>query len=245
MTQQHDAARTLTRRTLAKGAAWSVPVIAAASVAPALAASSQCQPALRFSGGLYYNFGTIYSLSGRTTNQYLTVGGQTYVDNLTPGVTVQSITYNFWIQNRQGQSSSGPGAFWMGNSTASAKGRKCTASGCTATWTPTAGSGFDNVVTNTGNNLTMTYPNGENLPSWDVNMTWSAARDTVGTYTTDGTGCSDFTTGPSAKFRVDYTGVPALSDADVRAGKERVASYSDVTVTLSTGETLRKQYMLT
>ncbi|WP_423447051.1 hypothetical protein AABM36_02025 [Kocuria sp. KSNUG] len=245
MTQQQHDARTLTRRTLAKGAAWSIPVIAAASAAPAVAASGKCLPSLRFSGGLYYDFGTIYTFSGRTTNQYLTVGGQTYVDNLPQGVTVQSITYNFWIQNRKDQTSSGPGAFWMGDSTASSKDKKCTASGCTSTWTPTAGSGFDNVVTNTGNNLTKTYPNGENLPSWDVNMTWSAARDTVGTYTTDGAGCRDFTTGPSAKFRVNYTGVPALSDADVRAGKERVASYSDITVTLSTGEKLRKQYMLT
>ena len=51
MTQQHDAARTPTRRTLAPGAAWSVPVIAAASAAPAHAASSACTPVLKFSGG--------------------------------------------------------------------------------------------------------------------------------------------------------------------------------------------------
>ncbi len=237
MTQQHDAARTLTRRTLAKGAAWSVPVIAAASAAPAHAASSACTPVLKFSGGFYYNYGTIYSVSGRTTNQYLTVGGQTTVSNLPESVTVQDISYAFWIENRQGQTSSGPGTFWMGNTTASTR-SSCTSSGCTATWKPTAGSGFSNYVINTGNNQLTVYPTGETYPSWDINMTWSATKDTLNLYSPQETGCRTFTTGPSDKFRVDYSGVPALSTADVDRGKKTIHTFVEVTARLSDGNAL-------
>ena len=241
MTQQHDAARTLTRRTLAKGAAWSVPVIAAASVAPALAASSQCQPALRFSGGMFYDFGTIDSGTGRT-NQYLTLGGQTYVDNLPPGVIVTDISYTFWMENQQGQGSSGPGVFWMGNSTASTR-NTCSNGTCNASWSPTSGSGFRSRVTNTVNNTTVEHPNAGPLPSWDVNMFWSAAQDTGNRYKVDSqTGCRNFDSGPSGRFRVDYTGVVALTTADVRNGKKRIRSFAEVTATLNTGQKLTKSY---
>lgn len=193
-----------------------------ASAAPALAASSACAPVLKFSGGFYYNYGTIYSVSGRTTNQYLTVGGTT-VSNLPEGVTVQDDA--FWIENRQGQTSSGPGTFWMGNSTASAKDRKCTATSCTAT-DPHGGSGFSGYVTNTGNNQSTVYPTGETYPSWDINMTWSATKDTLNLYSPQETGCRTFTTGPSGKFRVDYEGRPALSTADVDRGKKTTTHLS-------------------
>lgn len=238
---RHSDDTVLTRRTLAKGAAWSVPVIAVASVAPALAASSSCQPNLRWSGGLFYNFGVIDSSTGKT-NQFLTLGGQTYVDNLPPGVTVTDIGYTFWMENRQGQQSSGPGAFWMGNPTASTRG-SCNSSGCSATWSPTSGSGFAPSATNTRNNYSLVYPDGgDPLPSWDLNMTWSANRDTVATYTATPDGCRNFDSGPSSRFRVDYTGVTALTTADVRNGKKSIRSFADITVKLSNGAVLEKTY---
>ncbi|KIC68482.1 hypothetical protein [Kocuria rhizophila] len=240
MTQQHDAARALTRRTLAKGAAWSVPVIAAASVAPALAASSACTPVLRFSGGLFYDFGVIDSGTGKTS-QYLTVGGQTYVDNLPPGVTVTDIRYTFWMENRQGQQSSGPGVFWMGNATASTAGY-CNSSGCSAPWSPTSGSGFSRTVTNTRNNVATTYPDGTTVPSWDLNMSWTASQDTANRYTTTSDGCRNFDSGPSSRFRVNYTGVTSLTSADVRNGKKSIRSFADITVKLSNGAVLEKTY---
>ncbi|WP_168023461.1 hypothetical protein [Kocuria sp. CPCC 104605] len=43
----------VSRRTVARGLAWSVPTIAVAAAAPAHAASS-CIPTLRSSGGLTY-----------------------------------------------------------------------------------------------------------------------------------------------------------------------------------------------
>ena len=85
----------------------------------------------------------------------------------------------------------------MGNTTASTKGF-CSAGGCTATWTPTAGSGFSSTVTNTANNSAQVYPNGTSYPSWDINMSWSSSKAS-GTYTANGS-CSNFTTGPSGKI---------------------------------------------
>ena len=49
----------------------------------------------------------------------MTVGAEAYLYGLHPGVTVVKITYQWRIMNRQGQRSSGPGAFWVGNSTSS------------------------------------------------------------------------------------------------------------------------------
>lgn len=220
-----------TRRSLVQGTAWAIPAIAVANAAPALAASpTTCAPSLGFSGGLTYGWGTVGSTS---TTQTLQVGGQTYVNNLPAGVKVASVTYKFWIQNRQGQTSPGPGAFWMGNSTASTKG-SCSTGGCTATWTPTAGSGFSGTVTNTANNSAQVYPNGTSYPSWDINMSWSSSK-APGTYTANGS-CSNFTTGPSGKFGVTYTGVVGPTTAG--AATSVVNSFVIVTATLSNGQIL-------
>ena len=96
----------------------------------------------------------------------------------------------------------------MGNTTSDKKGT-CTSSGCTASWTPTAGSGFAPTVTNTANLVNKVYPDGTTQRSWDLNMRWDASRDAniVDNYTTTATGCRDFTTGPSSRFRITYTGV--------------------------------------
>ena len=242
MDYTRDEHHPVTRRTLAKGAAWSVPVILATAAAPAVAASA-CRPTLRFSGGLFYDFGTIYNSGTNTTNQYLTLGGQTYVDNLPSGVTVARIDYTFWVENRQGQDSSGPGAFWLGNNTASTKG-SCSSTTCSLTWAPTAGSGFSKTVTNTKNNFSLTYPNGESVPSWDLNMSWTPNANTGKAYTPTPEGCRNFDSGPSGRFRVDYTGVRALTLQDVRDGKKTIRSYSEVVVTLSDGTVLKETYLV-
>lgn len=203
MTEQRSG---LARRSLIKGVSWAAPTAAFAIAAPAFAAS-QCTPSLRFSGGLTYNWGTI---GASTTNQRLDVGGQTYVDNLPPGVTVTSISYQFWIQNRIGQDSYGPGAFFMGNALSDRnQSGACRATGCSVSWSPTAGSGFATTVTNTANLSPRVYPDGQQRESWDINMRWDPSRDSnvASRYTAGSTGCQNFTTGPSGRFAVNYTGV--------------------------------------
>ena len=80
------------------GLAWAAPTVDVTTAAPAFAASS-CAPTLRFSGGLTYSWGTVASTS---TTQVLEIGGQTYVYGLPTGVTVTTVTYEFWVMNRIG-----------------------------------------------------------------------------------------------------------------------------------------------
>lgn len=221
----------VSRRSVATGLAWAAPAIAATAAAPAFAASS-CAPTLRFSGGLTYSWGTVGSTS---TTQALEIGGQTYVYGLPAGVTVTTVTYEFWVMNRIGQQSPGPGAFWMGNTTSDKKGT-CTTSGCTAAWTPTAGSGFAPTVTNTANLLNKVYPDGTTRASWDLNMRRDASRDAniADNYTTTSAGCRDFTTGPSSRFPITDTGVVGPTSEPGGA----VDSYVTITATLSNGQVL-------
>lgn len=267
MSIRHSNDPVLTRRTLARGAAWSVPVIAAASVAPAVAASANCTPEISWGGGIYYDYDEIVADrdAGATTNQTLSVGGLTKVVGLAPGTTVTDLKYTFWIENRQGQKAGGPGAFWLGNSTSHLSG-SCTSSRCSVLWDrqhtpaldprkfpttrpdqvsqqPTPGSGFSTTVTNTSNNLDKVFPDGSTVTSFDINMTWSAARDSVATYSANSTGCLTFNSGSSSRFPVYYTGVRSLTNTDVSRGGKRIRTYADITATLSNGQILRKSYI--
>lgn len=205
-----------------------------ATATPAFAAS--CTPSFQFSGGFTYNWGEVNTPSG-TTNQTLSVGGQTNVSGLPAGVTVTDITYAFWIENRIGQDSPGPGAFWMGNNTSSVQG-SCTTAGCTVSFTPTAGSGFAGIVTNTARLRETQFPSGETLRAWDINLTWSSAVS-PGTYTDQPSGCRNFTTGPSGRFPVTYSGVVGLTSATPDESK-RIRTFVRVTVTLSNGTVLSR-----
>lgn len=220
--------RTVPRRAVARGAAWSLPAVAAASAVPAVAASG-CTPVLDFSGGITYNWGTV---GVSTTNQQFTAGGQTYVRNLPAGVKVTAITYEFWQENRQGQSSPGPGSYYPGNTASDRKSQTLTA----MPWTPTAGSGFGTTVSNDQNNVVHTYTDGTSVRSWNLKFTWSSARDTKGTYTSTSLGCQDFTTGPSGRFPINFSNVTALSSGSSSA--KSIASDIKITATLSDGTQL-------
>ncbi|MDO4916890.1 MAG: hypothetical protein Q3974_04660 [Rothia sp. (in: high G+C Gram-positive bacteria)] len=217
----------ISRRSLVKGTAWSAPVLFASTSIPAYAAS-QCSPTVRFSGGIYYNWG---QLGATSTNQQLTVGGQTYVDNLPAGITVTSITYQFWIQNRIGQTSPGPGAYYVKNSTSDRASQNVSA----MPWSPTAGSGFNPRVSSTVNLTDYLYRDGSTLPSWDLNMSWSSSINTLNSYSTGNSGCQNFTTGPSGRFAINYSGVVGVPAGDSR---QTIKSEVLVKVTLSDGQVL-------
>ena len=226
MTPQQSSS--INRRALAKGVAWSAPVIVAASAAPAYAASG-CTPSIGFSGGLTYNWGNV---SLPRNDQRLTAGGQTYVYGLPEGVTVTAVDYQWWIQNRNGQQTGGPGIFWVRNPTSD---RSCASGGCSMAWSPTAGSGWVPRVTNTRNGVSTTYPEGQVRPSWDLNFSWRASRG-PGSYTVLPGGCRQFTTGPSGRFPVNYSNVVSEPQDDNRFADD----YLIITVRLSNGETLTK-----
>ena len=211
----------LSRRTLAKGAAWAAPVVAASAVVPAYA-SSQCgTPDFSVNGGASVQFGTVATSLADTgkTDMQLTIGAQPTVKNLPPGVTVTKITEQFFIENHQGQNTKGNGLWFMGNpSTNHYESGKCTTVGCSTTWTyapmtPSAQNpstapnpGWSNIVTNTQNNQATTYPGGNTYNAWDATLTWTDASGS-GTYTPTSNGCREFTAGPSGRFAINYFNV--------------------------------------
>lgn len=223
----------VSRRALARGAAWAIPALVVASPAPAFAASAICKPVLTSSGGLTYNWGT---LGATSTTQTMTAGAETYVDNLPPGVTVKQVTYEWWIENRDGQSSPGPGAFWVGNSWSNRAGETKSA----MPYTPGPGTAWRSTVANTDRFISKVFPDGVTRPAFDLRFDWTAGRNnSTGTMTQDAGGCFDFKTGPSGRFEVIYTGVVAPSSCPgANAGKYTIKNFNIVTVTLSDGTIL-------
>lgn len=233
---------TPSRRTLAKGAAWSIPAVAAASTVPAFAASG-CTPTASFSGGFQYDFG--YK-SNATSNQQVGMGGEVFVQNLPAGVTVKSITQQWFIQNHIGQTSRGDGAFFLGNSSTNYyKSGQCTAVGCTVTWVaqPPANTGgknfatapaagWTNKVTNTQNLKDTVFPNGKTYPAWDAILTWAPGSGSE-SYTNVSGGCRNFQSGDNAGyFGVTYTNIPTVPTGG------QINAYVHIVVTLSNGQQL-------
>ena len=201
-------------------------------------------PLVSVSGGLNYNYGV---LGAASTDQQLTLGAQVTVNNLPAGVTVTSVTEQFFVQNRQGQTSPGPGAFFMGNvSTNWYKAADCTSVGCSVNWTGPAGpvggqehstgpgTGWSSTVTNTQNLVNHTFSNGATYPAWDVNLSWTPTSTSAYTLTTNANGCTTFTTTPSGRFGVNYYGVTGATAGSTMC----ITADYHVTVGLSNGQTL-------
>lgn len=233
-----DRTRTtsFTRRSLAKGVAWSVPTAAISVTAPAFAASG-CTPSADVGLGSSYDWGLS---TGGLTTQKLTIGAIGYVDSIPAGLTVVSLSIEWWFANRQGQTSAGPDVFWVGNST-SDKRSSCTSSGCSIPWS-NAPAGWNPTVVNTANLQAHTYSKtGLSIPSWNLIETWKASNGGGGTYTTGTNGCLNFTTndtGGANAFTVTYSGVTALSSTT--DPRKVFNTESIVTATLSDGTVLRR-----
>ncbi len=221
----------ISRRALAKGAAWAAPAVLATAAVPAYAASMCGVPRLRYGGGIDYKFGTIGSTS---TTQTLTLGSRVYVDNLPQGVTVSDFKITYWVQNRIGQQSPGPGIFWIGNVSSSYYGQNMSA----LRWTPTAGSGFSPTATNTQNLVNHTYSNGTSGQSWDLNLTWSAAQNRQNSYTASATNpsCRTFDSGESGSFVIQYNGV--VGPTSLGNQNQYVRADVHIQATLSNGQVL-------
>lgn len=67
-------------------------------------------------------------------------------------------------------------------------------------------------------------------------MTWSAAADRLKQYTPTTSGCQNFTTGPSGKFAVTYTGV--AGPTSLGNTSQYVRGEVLIVVTLSDGRVL-------
>lgn len=223
----------ISRRSLAKGAAWAAPVVASTALVPAYAAS-MCPPiGVAFGGGPAYSFGEI---GASRTDQGLTLGGRTWVYNLPTGVTVSSIEYVFWVQNRIGNESSGPGAFYVHHPSSSRKDQGLNA----MPWTPTSGSGFAPTASSTVNQGmqggTHTFMDGTVAPAWNLRMNWTADRYQTDPYSVDSSGCRTFDTGSSGRFGVTYRDVVATPSTTDSNAYVRAEAF--VTIRLSDGRVL-------
>lgn len=124
--------RAISRRTVARGAAWAMPVVVLAAQAPALAASVCGTPTATGGGSLTYDWGTVPAdpKTTATTSQSLTFYGAVGAINLPPDAVITSISYEYWIQarndsttNPDGSSGShGPGVYDPGNGASSISG---------------------------------------------------------------------------------------------------------------------------
>ncbi len=153
------------------------------------------------------------------------------MDNLPEGVTIVSVDYKWWIANRIGQTSSGPGAFWVGNSTSNRRGQNLSA----MPWTPKS-PGWKTTVSTTANLRDVVYPDGVSRPSWDLNMHFDGGSGANGTYTPGPDGCVDGTTGPSGRFAITYSGVTKLAACPSPQGI--LPNFWTVNVVLSNGQVL-------
>lgn len=237
------------RRSIAKGASWSVPIIASTSMVPATAASNNCQPVLDYSGGFLYHWGVVNG-SSKTTQVYNEGAGQVNITNLSPNVTVTKVVVSRDILRREGQDSEGPGILFAGNSSATFANQttgftpKSVAEALSNLTTtndpafnispayPVSGSGYDPLVSMT-NDKTVNF-NGKSATAWNLTYTWTAARNTLAnTYTNNGT-CRNFTTNSSGRYNITYKNMTSNSSSAVKY----IQFVTTVTATLSDGNVL-------
>ncbi|MCG7426462.1 hypothetical protein MHY20_02295 [Helcobacillus sp. ACRRO] len=86
----------ISRRTLARGVAWSVPVATVSVAAPAYAASGPCKPVLDSGGGYSYDWG----VANTTTVQTLKAAGSLTVRNLPADAVITTVDYRLIVMNR-------------------------------------------------------------------------------------------------------------------------------------------------
>lgn len=93
---------TISRRSLAKGAAWAAPVIAATTTIPAYAASAtQCLPSIIPTGFPRMILDAGATQVGEKSPQYISFSfGGVYLEGIPRGVFVKSINTSIFIQRR-------------------------------------------------------------------------------------------------------------------------------------------------
>ena len=222
---------TATRRQVAAGVAWSVPVIAAAAAVPAVAASFPCEPSLDFWGSFAFDWGNV--TIGDTQTLQVSAGGR--VINLPKDVTVQRVEVTHWVQVRPDRQP-GPGLPWIGASNSSTR----------RDWSYKAQNpGWTGDFTNTTRGTSYTDANGREYTAWDITLTWVAGPDAGAYSSPNQDGCRNFQTKPSGNrgwqgpMVTTWSKNPRASSArDSRLGAyvERV-----VRVSLSNGTVLERK----
>lgn len=105
----------ISRRALARGGAWSVPVATVSVAASAYAVSRPCNPVLDSGGGFSYDWGVADT---ERTNQTLKAAGSLTVKNLPADAVITTVDYRLIVMNRNdrgGEKWQDRGAYDPGN----------------------------------------------------------------------------------------------------------------------------------
>lgn len=227
----------ITRRTVAKSAAWATPVVLATTLVPAYAAS-KCTPQLQVSPGA--TFTTSQPVPGTVTGEANISFGRVQVTGLPSGVTVTKISVTYDVEQhttaRGTQSPGYPSPFetYISKRTgASAYSTTSWAQGSSYNFYDSKNSWTGNKVVFEGGNRSIQWSDGVSRSSWAVTNTWVAgtAGDprTLQT-TTNGSGCSTVTLPEMGQLTM--TGTYATTSM-------KVQTYVTAVVTLSNGQQLR------
>ncbi|RUQ20256.1 hypothetical protein [Kocuria sp. HSID16901] len=241
----------ISRRTVALGAAWSLPLMTAAASVPAQAASSHCNPIVIYDGDIRYHWGDVGNY-GTTTQVLRTSGGNVTIVNLPHDVTVEMVVIDNYIQRRASEYSPGPGALEPDHRLATFSGEHAgTRPGnswearqnnttnnsyefdVTAMY-PTRASGFDPyvVLSNPRDGVPVRFSDGNVTRAWKMRYTWNAWRNRLPVYSPGQGGCKNFSTGWSGHFNVTYRDLPRTYRYQGSAPLAR----AEITATLSNGQ---------
>lgn len=231
---ENNTQAAVSRRTLARGAAWAAPAIAATAAVPAYAAS-RCTPELSQYGGIEVQWGTLDSRYQTSRSLYLSAG--TKVTNIPENVTVTKVVHHWYIQ-ASASDGSAPGLPWIGDSKSS---RAREAQRNVINHTP-GSTGWSRIVTTSTSSVSREYQgfqnwDGNSYNFWDLTFTWEPVNGSKGNYTTDSAGCRSFDTGDSGTLFVQYTRLPSLTsnqcsseiDGHLRYVNEMTVHFSDGT----------------
>lgn len=211
-TETHDSPTTLNRRSLAKGAAWAAPVVAASAAVPAYAASPVCEPVVQIGQRIFYDYGTISALGGTSNPRLEITDTLAQVTFLPKGVYLTKFVQIVWWEQRD--SANMRGVWPMSDSRASiAYNGNCTNNTC----------GWSD-LTFYQKDVTKTTQSGARRKMWSAGLSWTAVGNSSAPVNFNyggptASGCYQMrtreadtlapATAPTASgYLVNYTGMP-------------------------------------
>lgn len=99
-TETHNSPTALNRRSLAKGAAWAAPVVAASAAVPAYAASPVCNPVTQVQQRIFYDYGTISGFGGTSNPRLEITDTLAQITYLPRGVYLTKFVEIVWWEQR-------------------------------------------------------------------------------------------------------------------------------------------------
>lgn len=173
----------ISRRQLAKGAAWAAPVVVTTAAVPAYAASQTCEFGVQGSGQTFFDYGERnIDQATNTTDGYVDINdGRVEVYGLNEGETVTSINYSVQVENANSSRTAGNDQGFDDPNTSTVE---INDSGLGAGW---QFDGSDPTQT-----ITTTLEDGttRDFEMWTI---YFSNSENPGTYSTDANGCNVFT----------------------------------------------------